>query len=171
MEKFHILKIENVRYNKEVVMIKNTKPETRDIQGPQNRNFIPKLNGENANLLGKNFFQICEEFNISPNHQVILLGQKHLRTINNWKRDKIVGESWDVFNRVSLLLGIVKNLSIIYPRNPEVAKEWMHKKRKIFYGKSALDLIFDDPIQSQAALFTIRRVLDMYRNGVIFELS
>jgi len=70
-----------------------------------------------------------------------------------------------------LLLGIVKSLSVIYPRNPEIVNGWLHKNRKIFKGKSALELVTEDPLQSQAALFTVRRVLDMYRNGVIFELN
>lgn len=152
-------------------MIKFTLPENQSIKGPERPDFVPQLDKENADLLGKNFFKICEEFNIAPKDQVTLLGQKHVRTINNWKRDKTVGQTWDVFNRVSLLLGIVKSLNVIYPRNQDVVKEWMHKKRKIFKGKSALELIVGEPIQSQAALFTVRRVLDMYRNGVIFELS
>ena len=133
--------------------------------------FVSKLDKQNADLLGKNFFKICEDFNISLDDQAILLGQKHKRTITNWKKEKTIGQSWDVFNRVSLLLGIVKSLNVIYPRNPEVVNSWMHKKREIFKSKSAIEMIIGQPLQSQAALFTVRRVLDMYRNGVILELN
>ncbi len=152
-------------------MVKFTGPENQFIQNTERREFIPKLDRENAALLGKNFFKICEELKITPKDQVILLGQKHIRTLNNWRKGKTIGQTWDVFNRVSMLLGIVKNLNIIYPRNPEVIRDWLHKKRNIFRGKSALELIIEDPIQSQSTLFTIRRVLDMYRNGVIVELN
>ncbi len=152
-------------------MVKFNPPENQFIQEEKRPRFDPSLDKENADLLGKNFFKICEEFNIAPQDQVTLLGQKHIRTINNWKREKTVGQTWDVFNRVSLLLGIVKSLNVIYPRNQEVVREWMHKKRKIFKGKSAIELIVEVPIQSQAALYTVRRILDMYRNGVILELN
>lgn len=135
------------------------------------RVFDPVLDDENANLLGKNFFKICKDFNITPKEQVIILGQKHLRTVKNWEKSKTIGQSWDVFNRVSQLIGIVKSLNVIYPRNPEVVNQWMHKPRKIFKNKSAIDIITENPLQSHAALYTVRRVLDCYRNGVLVELS
>ena len=152
-------------------MINFVQAEKVKLENNPERNFQPILDRKNADLLGKNFFKVCEEFNINPKDQVIILGQKHLRTIQNWKKENAIGQTWDVFNRVSLLLGIVKSLSVIYPRNPEIVNGWLHKNRKIFKGKSALELVTEDPLQSQAALFTVRRVLDMYRNGVIFELN
>jgi hypothetical protein len=152
-------------------MINFVQAEKIKIEKNPARGFVPTLDEENANLLGKNFFKICGDFQIEPKDQVVILGQKHIRTIQNWKKENTVGQTWVVFNRVSQLLGIVKSLSMIYPRNPEVVNSWLHKKRNIFKGKSALEVITEDPMQSQAALFTVRRVLDMYRNGVIFELN
>lgn len=152
-------------------MINFVQAEKVKLDSNPERNFQPTLDRENADLLGKNFFKICEEYKIDSKDQVIILGQKHLRTIQNWKKENTIGQTWDVFNRVSLLLGIVKSLNVIYPRNPEIVNEWLHKNRKLFKGKSALELIVEDPLQSQAALFTVRRVLDMYRNGVILELN
>jgi hypothetical protein len=152
-------------------MINFVQAEKVKLESNPERSFQPTLDRENAHLLGKNFFKICEEFNIEPKDQVIILGQKHLRTIQNWKKENTIGQTWDVFNRVSLLLGIVKSLNVIYPRNPEIVNSWLHKNRKLFSGRSALELITEDPLQSQAALFIVRRVLDMYRNGVIFELN
>jgi hypothetical protein len=152
-------------------MINFVEAEKLKLEKSSERAFVPTLDQDSAELLGKNFFKICDEFHIDPKDQVLILGQKHLRTIQNWKKENTVGQSWDVFNRVSLLLGIVKNLNVIYPRNSDVVNSWLHKKRKIFKGKSALELITEDPLQGQAALFTVRRVLDLYRNGVIFELN
>lgn len=154
-----------------VNMINFVEAEKFRLEGNPARGFIPTLDDESANLLGKNFFKICEDLRIDPKDQVVILGQKHLRTIQNWKKGNTIGQTWDVFNRVSQLLGIVKSLNVIYPRNPEVVNEWLHKKREIFKGKSAIEIMIEDPMQSQAALFTVRRVLDMYRNGVILELN
>ena len=152
-------------------MVNFVKAEKITLEQNSTKGFVPILDEENANLLGKNFFKICEEFNIPPKDQVVILGQKHTRTIQNWKKENTIGQTWDVFNRVSLLLGIVKSLNVIYPRNPEVVNNWIHQKRNIFKGKSALEILTEDPMQGHAALFTVRRVLDMYRNGVIFELN
>ncbi len=152
-------------------MLNFVQAEKVKLESNPERSFKPTLDRENADLLGKNFFKICEDFKIDPKDQVVILGQKHLRTIQNWKKENTIGQTWDVFNRVSLLLGIVKSLNVIYPRNPEIVNSWMHKSRRLFKGKTALELIVEDPLQSQAALFTVRRVLDMYRNGVIFELN
>jgi hypothetical protein len=152
-------------------MINFVSAEKVKLEANTERGFVPTLDEKSAKLLGRNFFKICEDFKIEPRDQVLILGQKHVRTILNWKKEQTIGQTWDVFNRVSLLLGIVKSLNVIYPRSPEVVNNWLHKKRKIFKGKSAIELIVEDPLQSQAALFTVRRVLDMYRNGVIFELN
>lgn len=134
-------------------------------------NFRPELNDQYASLLGKNFFKICEDMGFSQREQAILLGEAQERTIRNLQKKNSIPKKWDAFRRVSLLLGIVKNLSIMYPRNPEVQNNWMRTKRNIFKGKSALEMIIEDPMNSQAALFTVRRVLDLYRNGILHDLT
>lgn len=174
MENFPNVSGPDVRYNEGhegVYMINFVQAEKIKLDNNPVRDFTPTLDDENAHLLGKNFFKICEDFQIGPKDQLVILGQKHIRTIQNWKKENTIGQTWDVFNRVSQLLGIVKSLNMIYPRNPEVVNSWIHKKRNIFKGKSALEVMTEDPLQGQAALFTVRRVLDMYRDGVIFELN
>lgn len=152
-------------------MINFVRPEKVKLEPIHLEKFTPTLDQENADLLGRNFFKICEDFNIDSKDQLVILGQKHIRTIQNWKKENTIGQTWDLFNRVIQLLAIVKNLQVIYPKNPEIVKDWLHKRRNIFKGKSALELITEQPLQSQAALYTVRRVLDMYHNGVIFELN
>jgi hypothetical protein len=136
-----------------------------------NNDFTPSLDSESANLLGKNFFKVCEDLNINLDDQVVILGQKDSKQIKEWARMQTIGQTWDLFRRVSIILGIVRNLNTIYSRNPEVIGNWLHVKRNIFKGNSALELTRENPLHSQFALATIRRVLDMYISGDILELN
>ena len=68
-------------------MVNFVKAEKITLEQNSTKGFVPILDEENANLLGKNFFKICEEFNIPPKDQVVILGQKHTRTIQNWKKE------------------------------------------------------------------------------------
>lgn len=78
---------------------------------------------------------------------------------------------FEVFRRVGDLLGIKKSLEIFFPSNPEIKAKWLHKKREIFKGKSAIELILSDRLNAGLTLSTIRRTLDMARNGIIDDLS
>lgn len=129
-----------------------------------------EVNRTNANLIGKNFFKICEDLNIAPKDQAVILGQRSLRTVSRWKKDRTIGLSLDTFNRVAIFFGIVMKLYNIYPGNKEIIGNWFHRKRVLFKGKSALELITEVPLQSQTALFSIRKILDMYLAGEILEL-
>lgn len=121
----------------------------------------------NDEKLGKILWLLAEEFELSIDDLTILLDVKE-RTLFNAKREqRLPSSSNDRYRRVGLLLGIKKNLEIIFPRNPEIRRNWLRVPRDLFNGMSALDMIKSDPIESMARLFTVRRLLDMQRNGTI----
>lgn len=62
------------------------------------------------------------------------------------------GKSEVAMERVSLVLGIYKNLRIIFPTEQQ-AHEWVRKPNKAFGGRSAIDVMIDDPS-------SVRRYLD-----------
>ncbi|SMF67492.1 hypothetical protein [Pseudobacteriovorax antillogorgiicola] len=73
--------------------------------------------------------------------------------------------------RLAHLLGINKSLEIIFPRNEEIRKNWLHVKRDLFNGKSALEMIEADPLNSLPRLYAVRRVLELYRVGTIHNMT
>ena len=120
----------------------------------------------NTALLGKVFWIMAEEFDLSPDDQKAILGVTTRQTMSNLKKTSKITQSPDAYRRVSLLLGIKKNLEIMFP-DAEIRKNWLHVARDTFKGKSALEFIKANPLDSQARLFTVRRLLDMLRNGAI----
>lgn len=125
----------------------------------------------NDQRLGKILWLLVEEFDFSISDLAILLDVKE-RTLYQAKKMKVLpSSSYDRYHRIGLLLGIKKNLEILFPRNPEVRKNWLRVPRSIFFGKSALEMIRANPIESSSRLFTVRRLLDMLRNGSIPALT
>ena len=126
-----------------------------------------KPSDKNDKMLAKILWLFADEYDLANDDLRVLLDVK-LRTLQNARSNKTLpNSSNDRYRRISLLLGIKKNLEIIYPRNPEVRKNWLKVPRETFKGKSALAMIKDAEIESMARLFTVRRLLDMLRVGTI----
>jgi len=120
--------------------------------------------------LGKVLWLLAEEYNLSISELAILLdvGEK---TIRNAKKERNFPQpSLDRIRRIGHLLGIKKNLEILFPRNKEIRANWLKVPRDTFKGKSAMELIEENPLLSMDRLFTVRRILDMYRVGTLSEV-
>ncbi|MFW7380092.1 MAG: hypothetical protein ACOH5I_14860 [Oligoflexus sp.] len=120
--------------------------------------------------LGKVLWLLAEEYDLSISELALLLdvGEK---TIRNAKKARSFPQpSLDRMRRIGHLLGIKKNLEILFPRNQEIRANWLKVPRETFKGKSALELIEENPLLSMDRLFTVRRILDMYRVGTLSEV-
>lgn len=125
---------------------------------------------ENDRKLAKILWLLAEEYKLTNDELSLLLDVK-LRTIQDARGKKsLPNSSYDRYRRVGLMLGIKKNLEILYPKNPEVCKNWLRVEREVFKGRSAIEMIMENPVESMARLFTVRRLLDMQRNGTIEAL-
>ena len=125
---------------------------------------------ENDRKLAKILWLLVEEYKLTNDELSLLLDVK-LRTIQDARGKKsLPNSSYDRYRRVGLMLGIKKNLEILYPKNPEVCKNWLRVEREVFKGRSAIEMIMENPVESMARLFTVRRLLDMQRNGTIEAL-
>lgn len=122
---------------------------------------------KNDQVMAKILWLLAEEYELSVNDLSILLDVKERTLFQNKKEGSFPQSSNDRYRRMGLLLGIKKNLEILFPENPEVRKNWLKIPREVFKNKSALDVIREQPIESMARLFTVRRLLDMLRNGTI----
>jgi len=114
---------------------------------------------------------LANEYSFTTEELSLLLDVK-ARTIQDARRKQsFPNSSNDRYRRLGLLLGIKKNLEILYPRNDEVRQNWLRIPREVFKTKSALEMIGEKPVESMARLFTVRRLLDMQRNGTIASLT
>lgn len=128
------------------------------------------LTDENAALLGRAFWLMADEYTLKSRDAMAVLGLNNRATLANHRTKKSIPRTYDAFRRVSLMLGIKKNLELIYPQNAEVRSHWLHVKRHCFKEMSALEFISDDLLTSQSRIFTVRRLLDMLRNGTVNEV-
>jgi hypothetical protein len=135
--------------------------------------FTPSLDEKTLTILSKNFFYYMKKFGFKKSEQAIWLGMGTLNytTLKKYRDTETLRADWDIYNRVAELFGIIKSLGVLYPRNEEIVHNWVNVKRDIFNGKSAREFICEEPHESYMRIRSVRRILDMYRNGVINDIS
>lgn len=131
---------------------------------------LEQVNKANAHVMGRVFFRMAEEYSFK-NSEIATILDVTMASVSNLKRDKMLPLKAEAFARTGQLLGIKKTLEIMFPRNPEVKSKWLQRQREVFKGKSALELICEDKFRTGERLFKVRRVLDLWRNGLILELT
>ncbi|HYX37592.1 MAG TPA: antitoxin Xre/MbcA/ParS toxin-binding domain-containing protein [Oligoflexus sp.] len=115
-------------------------------------------------VLGTAFWNIAEHYGFTQKDIALILGIKENRQrLAALKKELVIPEDPDKLLRVSHLVGIHKNLRILFPHNREVVYAWLKTPRELFQGRSALEFIAEDPMQSMTRLFTVRRLLDQLR--------
>jgi len=90
-----------------------------------------------------------------------LLGDPPESTFYKWKRQQDGALSRDTLERISYLLGIWKDLQILFP-DPAQADAWLHKPSQslLFGGQSALQRMLSGNV---ADLYVVRQYLDAQR--------
>ncbi len=109
------------------------------------------------------FFRISEAWQLSGDEQRGLLGWPPESTFYKYKSGDVGTLPFDMLTRISLLLGIYKDLHILYPE-PVLADRWVKlpNANPLFGGSPALRLMIDAGIDG---LYQVRRLLDSRRGG------
>ncbi|WP_266184193.1 MbcA/ParS/Xre antitoxin family protein [Dyella humicola] len=107
------------------------------------------------------FFNLAERWDLRIADQRRLLGDPPESTFYKWKRLQSGTLSRDVLERISYLLGIFKNLQILFP-DPQQADSWVHRANQspLFGGQSALQRMLSGNV---ADLYVVRQYLDAQR--------
>jgi len=110
----------------------------------------------------RTFFRIAEQWALSANEQITLLGVSRA-TFYQWRQGKIAALDRHVLERLSYLFGIYKALQILFP-TPERAARWVRAPNKapLFNGQSALDRMLSGMVSD---LYVVRQYLDAQRGG------
>jgi len=109
----------------------------------------------------KAFFNLANEWGLTPADQLTLLGQPSRRTFYRWRAGEIASLPADTLERISVLLGIYKALAILLPIK-ERAASWVKRDNIAFGGRSALDVMRQGRVDD---LYQVRRHLDAWRGG------
>lgn len=110
------------------------------------------------------FFNIAQDWGLSEQEQLVLLGQPSRSTYYKWKSAPETADlKRDTLERLSYILGIYKALQILLP-DLAAADAWVKKPNTapLFGGKSALDRMLGGNIGD---LLAVRQYLDARRGG------
>lgn len=107
------------------------------------------------------FFNIAERWHLRISDQRRLLGDPPESTFYKWKRLQSGTLGRDTLERISYLLGIFKDLQILFP-DADQADGWVHRANRasLFGGRSALERMLSGNV---ADLYVVRQYLDAQR--------
>ncbi len=111
----------------------------------------------------RTFLNIVKKWNLSIREQTGLLGWPAASTFHKYKAGHVGTLSFDTLMRISLILGIYKDLHVLYP-DPDLADRWLRlpNANPLFGGHTALEFVIDTGLDG---LFKVRRLLDARRGG------
>ena len=106
------------------------------------------------------FFGLTEEWSLTTDQQIVLLGSPARSTFFKWKKEGRIISS-DIKERVSHLLSIHKSLNILFS-DPKTANSWLRRPNKYFDEHSALDIMLGGKLRD---IYTVRAYIDAQRGG------
>ncbi len=109
------------------------------------------------------FFNLTERWALNDRQARILLGSPAARTYARWKAGQVEPSriSRDTRERLSMLMGIHKNLRYMFP-DPSRGYSWLRKPNQAFGGEPAMNRLLAGSIPDLAA---VRAYLDSERGG------
>ncbi len=107
------------------------------------------------------FFTITKRWDITAQGQRILLGSPSESTFYNWKAGKHGTLSYDQLERISLVLGIHKALTLLFAdEGTGLTWLWQPNDERTFGGKTPVERM---QVGSIDDLYRVRRYLDAWR--------
>ena len=123
----------------------------------------PKIRRQMSGPAVRAFLNVAEAWNLSNEARRALLGWPAESTFFKYKAGEIGTLSLDMLTRISLVLGIYKDLHILYPE-PDLADRCVSlpNNKALFGGRPALSLMTEAGMDG---LYQVRRLLDARRGG------
>ena len=109
--------------------------------------------------LAKMVMTLLDHWNLSTEDQAALLGiaASNRAALTRYRKGEAIGTSRDQYERVGHLLGIHKNLRLLFPQNRELAYRWMTTRNKAFDNLCPVDVVKESGF---AGLLMVRSYLD-----------
>jgi hypothetical protein len=106
------------------------------------------------------FFGLAEEWSLSADQQMKLLGSPARSTFFKWKKEGGL-ISGDTLERISHLLAIHKALNILFT-DPDRATAWLRRPNKYFDDLTAMDVMLGGKLSD---IYRVRAYVDAQRGG------
>ena len=119
---------------------------------------------DDRGALAQMVMTLLDHWQLSTEDQAALLGlaSGNRAALANYRSGKPIGTSRDQYERVGHLLGIHKNLRLLFPHNRDLAYRWMSTRNKAFDNLSPVDVVKE---WGFAGLLMVRAYLDRARGG------
>ena len=113
-------------------------------------------------VLAKMVMTLFDHWKLSTEDQAALLGiaSNNRAALSNYRSGKPIGTSRDQYERVGHILGIHKNLRLLFPQNRDLAYRWITTRNKAFDNRTPVEVIKE---WGFAGLLMVRGYLDRAR--------
>ncbi len=117
---------------------------------------------QDRGALAKMVMTLLDHWALSTEDQAALLGiaASNRAALTRYRKGEPIGTSRDQFERVGHLLGIHKNLRLLFPQNRDLAYRWMSTRNKAFDNLTPVEVV---KAWGFAGLLMVRAYLDRSR--------
>jgi len=117
---------------------------------------------EDRGALAKMVMTLMDHWQLSTEDQAALLGiaTSNRATLTRYRKGEAIGTNRDQYERVGHLLGIHKNLRLLFPQNRELAYCWMTTRNRAFDNLSPVQVVKE---WGFTGLLMVRSYLDRAR--------
>jgi hypothetical protein len=146
---------------------RTTATRAQDVASLQPATLVPdglrdsKVREELSPAAVRLFFALADKWGLSVDQRRALLGDISRQTYHNWQRGKVGALGRDQLERISLLLGIHKGLTLLFA-DEAAGMRWLSSLNRDlpFAGGSPLDRALRGGIDD---LYAVRRYIDAWR--------
>lgn len=117
---------------------------------------------QDRGALAQMVMTLLDHWKLPTEDQAALLGlaTNNRAALTRYRKGEAIGTSRDQFERVGHLLGIHKNLRLLFPHNRDLAYRWMSTRNKAFDNLTPVDVVKE---WGFAGLLMVRAYLDRAR--------
>lgn len=119
---------------------------------------------EDRGALAKMMMTLLDHWKLPTEDQAALLGlaTSNRAALARYRRGEPIGTSRDQYERVGHLLGIHKNLRLLFPQNRDLAYRWMSTRNRAFDNLTPVDIARE---WGFSGLLIVRAYLDRARGN------
>lgn len=119
---------------------------------------------QDRGALAKMVMTLLDHWKLGTEDQAVLLGlaASNRAALARYRKGEAIGTSRDQYERVGHLLGIHKNLRLLFPHNRDLVYRWITTRNKAFDNLTPVEVIKE---WGFAGLLAVRAYLDRARGA------
>lgn len=121
---------------------------------------MQKLSIEEKTELTRMIMSLLDSWNIRSEHQISVLSLPQgtrLRMLRRYRDDTPFPDDENVMERIEHIVGIAEALHTTFPRNANMAAQWMNQPHRRFSNRTPVSLMVEDGL---SGIISVRAQLD-----------